>query len=60
MAMIDDLREMKRTRESHWRRYPQTSPTKLHWRAITVRIGMQRFGLMQGAVVRPSPGATSR
>ena len=37
MALIDNLREMKRTREAYWRRYPQTSPTKLRWRAITVR-----------------------
>jgi len=37
MALIDNLREMERTRESYWRRYPQTSPTKLRWRAITVR-----------------------
>src|SRR4051812_39338384 len=28
---------MERTREAYWRRYPQTSPTKLRWRALTVR-----------------------
>ena len=37
MALIDNLREMERTREAYWRRYPQSSPTKLRWRAITVR-----------------------
>jgi dolichol-phosphate mannosyltransferase len=28
---------MERTREAYWRRYPQTSPVKLRWRALTVR-----------------------
>jgi SAM-dependent methyltransferase len=28
---------MERTREAYWRRYPVTSPIKLHWRAATVR-----------------------
>ena len=28
---------MERTREQYWRRYPATSPTKLAWRALTVR-----------------------
>jgi len=28
---------MERTREAYWLRYPQTSPVKLRWRAITVR-----------------------
>ena len=32
-----NLREMERTREQYWRRYPATSPTKLEWRALTVR-----------------------
>ena len=32
-----NLREMEQTRERYWRRYPATSPTKLHWRALTVR-----------------------
>ncbi len=31
------LREMERTRERYWLRYPSTSPTKLHWRAVAVR-----------------------
>ena len=32
-----NLREMERTREAYWLRYPATSPTKLRWRALTVR-----------------------
>lgn len=28
---------MELTREAYWLRYPQTSPTKLRWRALTVR-----------------------
>jgi SAM-dependent methyltransferase len=28
---------MERTREEYWLRYPATSPTKLEWRALTVR-----------------------
>lgn len=28
---------MERTREAYWLRYPQTSPVKLRWRAVTVR-----------------------
>lgn len=32
-----NLREMERTREAYWLRYPQTSPIKLRWRALTVR-----------------------
>jgi len=31
------LSEMERRREAYWLRYLQTSPTKLRWRAITVR-----------------------
>jgi SAM-dependent methyltransferase len=36
-TLEDNLREMERTREQYWRRYPATSPTKLAWRALTVR-----------------------
>src|SRR5262245_55344219 len=36
-TLEDNLREMERTREQYWRRYPTTSPTKLEWRALTVR-----------------------
>ena len=36
-TLEDNLREMERTRERYWRRYPATSPTKLEWRALTVR-----------------------
>ena len=34
---MDNLREMERTRERYWLRHPGTSPTKLRWRAVTVR-----------------------
>lgn len=32
-----NLRNMERTREAYWLRYPGTSPTKLRWRALTFR-----------------------
>src|SRR6188472_1833748 len=32
-----NLREMERSREGYWLRYPATSPIKLRWRALTVR-----------------------
>lgn len=32
-----NLFEMEQTRERYWLRYPDTSPTKLGWRALTVR-----------------------
>ena len=35
--MMGNLREMERTRENYWRSHPGTSPTKLRWRALTVR-----------------------
>jgi dolichol-phosphate mannosyltransferase len=37
MALQSNLIEMERCRENYWRRYPDTSPIKLRWRAITVR-----------------------
>jgi dolichol-phosphate mannosyltransferase len=37
MALQDNLVEMERTREAYWLRYPQTSPVKLRWRAVTIR-----------------------
>ena len=37
MSLENNLREMERTRETYWRRYPATSPVKLRWRALTVR-----------------------
>jgi SAM-dependent methyltransferase len=37
MSLTENLRAMERTREAYWRRYPSTSPTKLRWRATTVR-----------------------
>ena len=37
MSLLSNLREMERTREAYWLRYPATSPWKLHWRAVAVR-----------------------
>src|ERR1035437_16977 len=37
MSLLYNLREMERTREAYWLRYPATSPWKLHWRAVAVR-----------------------
>jgi SAM-dependent methyltransferase len=37
MSLVDNLREMERTREAYWLRHVSTSPTKLRWRAVTVR-----------------------
>src|SRR2546423_112847 len=37
MSLVDNLREMERTREAYWLRHASTSPIKLHWRAVTVR-----------------------
>jgi dolichol-phosphate mannosyltransferase len=37
MSLVDNLREMERTREAYWLRYASTSPIKLRWRAVTVR-----------------------
>ena len=37
MALEANLREMERSREAYWRRFPATSPVKLRWRALTVR-----------------------
>ena len=39
MSVETNLREMERSREAYWLRYPTTSPMKLRWRAITVRHG---------------------
>jgi dolichol-phosphate mannosyltransferase len=36
-SLEDNLREMEQGREAYWTRYPGTSPTKLRWRALTVR-----------------------
>jgi hypothetical protein len=35
--LVQNLREMERSREAYWLRYPVTSPTKLRWRALTFR-----------------------
>jgi dolichol-phosphate mannosyltransferase len=43
-----NLVEMERTRESYWRRFPATSPVKLHWRALVVR---HCFHLLSGESV---------
>jgi dolichol-phosphate mannosyltransferase len=37
MSLEQNLRDMERSREAYWRRYPNTSPVKLSWRALTVR-----------------------
>jgi len=37
MSLEQNLREMERTREAYWLRYPESSPIKLRWRAQTVR-----------------------
>jgi len=37
MLLEQNLREMERSREAYWLRYPGTSPIKLRWRALTVR-----------------------
>jgi dolichol-phosphate mannosyltransferase len=37
MPIEQGLKEVERTREAYWLRYPQTSPVKLHWRAVAVR-----------------------
>jgi dolichol-phosphate mannosyltransferase len=37
LSLEQNLAEMERTREAYWLRYKQTSPTKLGWRALTVR-----------------------
>ena len=37
MSLSENLREMELVREEYWRKYPNTSPVKLHWRALTVR-----------------------
>lgn len=37
MLLEQNLREMERSREAYWLRYPGTSPVKLRWRALTVR-----------------------
>ena len=37
MSLVDNLREMERTREAYWLRHASTSPIKLRWRAVTVR-----------------------
>jgi dolichol-phosphate mannosyltransferase len=36
-SLEDNLWEMEQGREAYWARYPATSPTKLRWRALTVR-----------------------
>jgi dolichol-phosphate mannosyltransferase len=37
MTLEYNLCQMERSRESYWLRYPSTSPTRLRWRALTVR-----------------------
>ena len=35
--LASNLLEMERSRDAYWLRHPGTSPTKLRWRALTVR-----------------------
>ena len=37
MSIENNLRAMEPRREAYWRRFPNTSPFKLRWRALTVR-----------------------
>lgn len=37
MSLEQNLRAMEHSREAYWLRYSATSPTKLRWRALTVR-----------------------
>ena len=37
MSLQQNLHDMEEIREAYWLRYPSTSPTKLRWRALTVR-----------------------
>lgn len=37
MALLDNLREIERTREAYWLRYPATTPDRLRWRANAAR-----------------------
>ena len=37
MSIERNLRDMERSREAYWLRYPNTSPIKLRWRAVTIR-----------------------
>src|SRR3972149_5394684 len=37
MLLEQNLRDMERSREAYWLRYPTTSPVKLRWRARPVR-----------------------
>lgn len=46
--LLANLQEMERTREAYWTRYPGTSPTKLRWRALTVK---HAFHVMPGETV---------
>src|ERR1700758_5081715 len=37
MLLVDNLKEMEQCREAYWLSYPNTSPIKLRWRALTFR-----------------------
>jgi dolichol-phosphate mannosyltransferase len=36
-TLLQNLRDIERSREAYWRRYPATSPTRLRWRANATR-----------------------
>ena len=46
--LMHNLREMERSRERYWLRHPGTSPTKLRWRALTVK---HAFHVLPGETV---------
>jgi SAM-dependent methyltransferase len=37
VRLLENLRAIEQTRESYWLRYPETSPTRLRWRAHAAR-----------------------
>ncbi len=47
-SLNDNLRDMERTREAYWLRYPGSSPLKLRWRALMVR---HSFHLLPGETI---------
>ena len=36
-TLLENLRDIERSREAYWQRYPATSPTRLRWRANAAR-----------------------
>ncbi|MGH9552076.1 MAG: bifunctional class I SAM-dependent methyltransferase/glycosyltransferase family 2 protein, partial [Terriglobales bacterium] len=48
MSLEDNLRVMEVSREAYWQAYPQSSPLKLRWRALTVR---HSFHILPGETI---------